>query len=183
MGQSNQNPDATQSTPKDPPTGSLPGVQRGSRLVSAWSKMLLAHVNVWDGVWSKLKSGNYEMKDWYQAIAQSVDLATAGADELMQIVAGGPQAAPWVSFKWPAKETQSVRPRLAVDGKELLRTPFALSKLGASNGTPAQAYASWEGSTLVVSIEDVYPASGEYIGFVFCDKYAEPLAIITLYVP
>jgi len=145
---------------------------------------MLAHVNVWDGVWSKLKSGNYEMKDWYQAIAESVDLASTGAEELVQIIAGGPQGAPWVSFKWPAKETQSVRPRRTVDGKEVLKGEFELSQLGASHGNPVKAYARWEGSTVVISIDaNSQPARGEYIGFVFCDKYAEPLAIITLYVP
>ncbi|MEI9949996.1 MAG: hypothetical protein WDO74_13705 [Pseudomonadota bacterium] len=186
MAQQNQSPNAPQPANENPSTGSFPGFLRGSRWFSTWSKTLLAQASIWDDVWSKLKDGSYEMKDWYKAVTQSVDMAATSLDELVQIAAGGPQAPPWASLSWPATEEVSVQPRLAVDGTPtpILKTPFQLCQLGAPGGS-LEAYARLEGSAVVVSLATGRPdaASGEYIGLIFCDRYAEPLAVITLSIP
>lgn len=166
---------------KNPPTGSFPGYQLGVQLFSNWSNAMLEHANIWDGVWSKLRSGDYEMKDWYQAVARSVNVTSATIEDALRVVVG-PSAPPWVRLP-SATEECPVKVRFRNDGKSQPKLS-KLALLGAASQTALVGTARWDddddGIVLVSYTHQAEAEEGEYIGFVFLDPHPEPLAVVTV---
>jgi hypothetical protein len=125
------------------------------------------------------------MKDWYAAVADSVDV---GAATLERVISGisGSSAPPWVTLPWPPKNTVDVRIRSPLGPNESA-TASPLCLLGeAAGGNKSLEVSVKPVSSYVLRLSmDPYAKAqpGEYLGFVFCGKNSTPAAVTHLTVP
>lgn len=172
--------------PESPTPGSIPGLRRGMNVFVKWTTMLTQQAEVINNAWGKLRSGDFEIRDYFSTIGDLVD-TTAAALQFSTESLLGPTAPPWATLEWPiGAEQQAVRVKLPVDRRHTLRTT-PLSMLGGPDNAKLQCSVSVaeQGNAIDVRLEpaDEEPKAGEYIGFVFSNHYADPLAILTLFVP
>jgi hypothetical protein len=167
---------------KIPPTGSFPGFALGTELFSAWTDSMLQQARTWNRVWSKMREGTYEMKDWYATLAESFDVGSATFERIMRGLSG-PGSPPWVTLPWPPANAVEVRIQSPLEPNESL-TASALCPLGEAAKVgkslevfvkPVSAY------VLKVWIDPHTKAEpGQYIGFVFAGKNTTPAAVTQL---
>jgi hypothetical protein len=173
---------------KLPPTGAFPGYNLGRNLFVTWSNALQHQANIWNANWTKLLDGTYEMKDWYSAIAQSLQGSSAAVEQMFSMISS-PSTPPWASLKWPPTSEIEVRLRQSIDMNENLRV-YPMSRLGGDEGKdPPIVEVKVTGANTVklwLMSKDKQPANvtpGQYIGFVVSERFAEPLVIVTVSVP
>jgi len=169
--------------PELPPTGSFPGFKRGTEWWSAWANGLLQQANIWNGVWGKMRAGQLDMRQWYKAIAESLDVTAGTAEQMLQVL-NGPSAPPWVTVPWPPMSEVAVRIRRPVDRAHSLSV--SLSPLGAVQQTgsallgSARPLGTYSLAVSVRAEDSENIARGPYLGFVFSDRYVEPLAVVSV---
>lgn len=177
---------------KLPPTGAFPGYNLGRNLFVTWSNALQHQANIWNANWSKLLDGTYQMQDWYNAIAQSMQ-ASASTVEQMFLMISSPSTPPWASLKWPPIPVKEVEVRLRqsidLNSNETLSV-LPMSRLGGDppkgdllhvevRATGPNTVKLWLANTK----EQYAVAAGQYIGFVVSDRVTEPLVIVNVSVP
>ncbi len=176
-----------------PATGAFPGYKFGRSLFLTWMNAMEEQANIWNAGWSKLVSGDYELKDFYQALGKSVE-ASAASLEHLRVRLTSSASPPWVSLSWPPGGAITVRLSRAVDSNHKLSLKlFRLGDPGGASGKrrsarPAapvvvEASAQVSGTYAAsVTLKPGQPAPGEYVGFLVSDQSSEPLAIATLIV-
>lgn len=162
-----------------PPRGSFPGYAFGKSLFLAWTNMLGQQANIWNDGWGKLVTGKYELKDFYQGLAKSIDASSAAWQELT-LALGLPSSPPWVSV--PAATAVPVRIRHPIDNSHRISaTPLVLLGTEKPEHSPELKVVPKDQYLVEVSWRRQKNFThGQYVGFVLSDRYSEPLAIITI---
>jgi hypothetical protein len=169
---------------ESPPVGSFPGYQFGKSVFVNWANAVQQQASIWNDNWLKLVGGTYEMKDWYQAIGKSLEAGAASVEQ-MALALGTPSSPPWVNV--PSASDVPVRVKQPLDDSHRLSVEH-LTRLGDATKTadakmPVLSVSRTGDFTVSVSWRyDKDHASGRYLGLLMSNKYAEPLAIMTLVV-
>jgi hypothetical protein len=163
--------------------GSFPGYQVGKGLFVNWANALQQQASIWNDNWVKLVGGTYEMKDWYQAVGKSMEAGAASVEQ-MTLALGTPSSPPWVNV--PSASDVPIRVKQPLDDSHELSVEH-LTRLGDAPkvaGTKPDLSVTRTGD-FTVSVSWQYKrgqGSGQYLGLLMSNKYAEPLAILTLLV-
>jgi hypothetical protein len=168
--------------PNDLPyRGSFPGYELGKGLFLAWTNALQQQANIFNDGWGKLVTGKYEMKDFYEAMAKSIDVSTA-AFQQWTLAVGLPSSPPWVSV--PAATAVPVRIRHPIDNTHhVSATPLTLLGKEKPEILPELKVVQKDEYSVEVSWQRQREFTrGQYVGFVMSDRYSEPLAIVTVLV-
>lgn len=162
-----------------PPTGSYPGFDIGLQMLDAWRDALHLQANIVNGVWSKLKGGTFEAQDGYKAIVDTVESSVTSVESMLARLTGTTNP-PWVSLPPEAKGAVPVRLRSPISDADILR----VSRLAMLGGPESQSLTATVTRTGAYSIDVLLSGKaetpGEYLGFVFSDRYAAPLAILAV---
>ncbi len=164
-----------------PALGAFPGYKFGRSLFVAWMNVLEEQANIWNESWSRLASGDYELKDFYRALGKSVEASAAGMEQLRLRLASS-SSPPWVTLPWPPGGGVPVRFKKAIDANHQLSAKLHL--LGEKGGNSLEASVKVTGaSTATITLKPGKGAAeGAYFGFVVSDRCSEPLAIVTVLV-
>jgi hypothetical protein len=163
-----------------PPIGAFPGYKFGRSIFTAWMSALEEQANIWNDSWSQLISGNYDFKDFYQALGRSMQASVESAEQIrLQLMSGS--TPPWQTLIWGSGAPVRVRLTQMIDGTHQLT--LNLYKLGGgarpieASAQPAGAYAA-----TVTLVPSDAAEDGQYVGFLVSDKCAAPLAIASVIV-
>jgi hypothetical protein len=169
-----------------PVAGAFPGYAFGLKLFSSWALGMKRQADIWNGAWTKARSGKYTLQDWFAAVSESME---AGADSVEQafLKLSPNNAPPWVGVTWPIKRDLDIRLRTELAPDEQIRMP-PMSRLGGDkDGIPdlTGTVSRTNSHTIRVDFgaDPPTPEPGQYIGFVLSDRCEAPLAIITVRVP
>jgi hypothetical protein len=162
-----------------PPLGAFPGYKFGRTLFMSWMNALEEQANIWNDNWSKLISGNYELKDFYGALSQSVQASAESFEQMRVQMMTSNASPPWVTLTWGSGASVTVRLKQMIDGTHQLS--LKLYRLG-DHGPPIEANATASGPyTASLALSPDEPAKdGQYVGFLVSNKSSVPLAIASV---
>lgn len=162
-----------------PPRGAFPGYKFGRSLFMSWMNALEEQANIWNDSWSKLISGNYELKDLYKALGKSVQASTESFEQMRLQLLSTSASPPWVTLTWGSGASVNVRLRQVIDGTHELS--LKLYRLG-DGGPPLEASAQPTGpyAATLALYPDERAKDGQYVGFLVSNKSSVPLAIASV---
>jgi hypothetical protein len=170
-----------------PVAGAFPGYDIGLKLFSTWTLGMKRQADIWNGAWTKARSGKYTVQDWFAAVSESIE---AGAESVERAVSklSPNNAPPWVGATWPLKTDLDIKIRAELAPDEVIRFP-PMSRLGGDkDGTlPVLEGTVSRLNAYTIRVDFKKPSgnleSGQYVGFVLSDRRDAPLAIVAIQVP
>ena len=173
-----------------PPTGGFPFFGRAVTLANTWNKTLVAQANLWNDQWTKMRSGKYQFKDWFDAVVRGSELTLDAAEEMISDALGMNPTPPWASLASNSKDELTLKLNVTLAPDDLLYAP-KMSRLGDAadnSGLPQIAVSRVAGRPKALKVWMTDKSrdqikTGQYIGFVTRSTSPRPIAIVTVSCP
>jgi hypothetical protein len=164
--------------------GNFPGFTFALGVVEVWQRAMATQANIWNRSWQTMTSGNYQPKDYFEALTQTTEAMLTAGEEVLACVfdprrASGPV---WVALSnLGPQEVRVNPPRPLVIDEALQLSP--LSRLGGGEGQAPQVEVLSSGGMLVVYLPTggAKGDPGQYVGLVTSKRETgAPLAVVTV---